>query len=93
MDVVRLNIEFLAIDLLGKSLTDNDDEFVQEYSIQEVAKIGIQMVHWFVNDIFHLFQIFKPQNMLSCGDTDFSHLHNDVILPMVLDPTLISDNK
>lgn len=54
MDVVGLNIEFLAIDLLGKSLADDDDEFVQEYSIQEVAKIGIQMVRWFVNDIFHL---------------------------------------
>ena len=90
MDVIGLNIEFLAIDLLGKILADDDDDFVQESSIQEVAKIGIQMVCWFVNDIFHLFQIFKPQNMLSCDGTDFSHLYNDVILPVMLDLTSVS---
>jgi hypothetical protein len=33
--------EFLAIDLLGKSLADDDDEFVPEFLILEVANIGI----------------------------------------------------
>jgi len=45
------HFEFLAMDLLGKSLADDDDEFVQEFSIQEVANIGVQMVCCFVNNI------------------------------------------
>jgi len=45
------HFEFLAIDLLGKSLADEDDEFVREFSIQEVANIGVQTVRWSVNDI------------------------------------------
>jgi hypothetical protein len=35
--MVGLHFEFLGIDLLGKSPVDNDDEFVREFSIQEVA--------------------------------------------------------
>jgi len=45
------NFEFFAIDLLGKSLADDDDEFVREFLIQEVANIGVQAVCWSVNDI------------------------------------------
>ena len=40
------NFELLAIELPGKSLADDDDEFVREFSIQEVANIGIQMALW-----------------------------------------------
>jgi hypothetical protein len=45
------HFELLAMDLLGKSLADDDDEFVREFSIQEVANIGVQMVRCFLNDI------------------------------------------
>jgi len=38
------HFEYLAIDLLGKSLADDNDKFVRKFSIQEIATIGIQMV-------------------------------------------------
>lgn len=40
-DMVGLHFEFLAIDLLGKSPADDNDEFVREISIQDVANIEI----------------------------------------------------
>lgn len=39
--MVGLHFEFLAIDLLGKSPADDNDEFVREISIQDVANIEI----------------------------------------------------
>ena len=38
------HFEYLAIDLLGKCLADDNNKFVRRFSIQEVANIGIQMV-------------------------------------------------
>ena len=39
------HFEYLAIDLLGKSL--GNDKFMRKFSIQEIANIGIQMVRCF----------------------------------------------
>jgi casein kinase I family protein HRR25 len=46
------HFEYLAIDLLGKSLADDNDKFVRKFSIQEIANIGIQMVRCFFMIIF-----------------------------------------
>ena len=40
------HFEYLAIELLGKSLSD-EDKLAQGFSIQEVADIGVQLVRCF----------------------------------------------
>lgn len=42
------NFEYLAIEILGKSLTDDDNNSLRIFSIPEIANIGIQMVYYFL---------------------------------------------
>jgi serine/threonine protein kinase len=69
------HFEYLAIDLLGKSLADDNDKFVRKFSIQEIANIGIQMVRCF---FFHDRCYFLRKYVMKLSVLEHIHSHDIV---------------